>query len=64
MIHTMSDSLRDHLVRASQRQKEKYKTEDFSTWGKLSVQKRTAGMTDEEKSEYFRKIRKGEKVNG
>jgi ABC-type transporter MlaC component len=62
MIPTMADiTLREHLKNASKRQHEKYK-DSFSGWGKLSVQKRTEGMTPEQKSEYFKNIRAGKKV--
>ena len=57
------DTLREHLIKASKKQKEKYSSTEFKEWGKKSVEKRTAGMTPEEKSEYFRNIRKGKKVS-
>lgn len=56
-------SLRAHLKKASRKQKEKYTTKEFSKWGSKSVATRTAGMTTEQKSEYFRNIRKGIKVS-
>jgi hypothetical protein len=63
IMYSMTDiSLRDHLIKASKKQKEKYSTADFQKWGKMSLEKRTSGMSDEEKSEYFRKIRSGGKV--
>ena len=58
----MSDTLREHLIKASKIQKEKYTSADFSAWGSMSVKKRTANMTPDEKSDYFRNIRKGIKV--
>lgn len=54
-------SLVEHLKKASKAQKEKHKNK-LSGWGKKSAQKRLGNMTQEEKSEYFRKIRAGQKV--
>jgi hypothetical protein len=56
------DTLREHLIKASKKQKEKYNSSDFSKWGKMSVEKRLGNMTKEEKTKYFRKIRSGQKV--
>jgi hypothetical protein len=64
IMYSMTDiSLRDHLIKASKKQKEKYSTADFQKWGKMSLEKRTAGMTTEEKSNYFKNIRNGVKVS-
>lgn len=38
---------------------QKYGSEHFKEMAKKSLLKRTAGMTDAEKSEYFKKIRQG-----
>jgi len=47
---------------AQEARKKKITPKQLSEWGKMSVQKRTKGMSKEEKSEYFKKIRAGIKV--
>ena len=48
---------------AQEARKKKITKEQLSDWGKMSVRKRTNGMSKEEKSEYFKKIRAGIKVS-
>ena len=56
-------TLKEHLKKASKAQKDKYSLRDFKRWGTMSAEKRLGNMTTEEKSEYFKKIRKGTKIS-
>ena len=62
-IIPVMDTLREHLVKASQKQKEKYTSEDFSKWGSKGRKNFLSKMTKEEKTIYFRNIRNGIKVS-
>ena len=43
--------------------KKKITREQLQAWGHLSAQKRLKGMSNREKSEYFRLVKKGVKVS-
>jgi hypothetical protein len=48
--------------RAQEARKRNITSQQLSQWGKKSAKVRLAGMTKEEKSEYFRKVRAGIKL--
>jgi hypothetical protein len=59
----MITSYEEFKQKAQEARKKKITPEQLSSWGKKGVQSRIGHMTPEEKSEYFKKIRKGIKVN-
>ena len=55
-------TLDEFRQRGQEARKNKITTEQLQEWGRKSAEKRLSGMTKEQKTEYFRKIQKGEKV--
>ena len=59
----MITSYEEFKQKAQEARKKKITSEQLSSWGKKGVQTKIGHMTKEEKSEYFKNIRKGIKVN-
>lgn len=59
---TSNDNLHEILSNAAKKRAEKLGRENYVRMGKLSVEKRLRNLTPEQRSEYFSKVSKGEKI--
>lgn len=58
----MSLTMEEFRKKAQEGRKRKITREQLQEWGRKSVQVRVGNMSPEERSQYFKRVRKGVKV--